>query len=989
MTNGPGQGIFNAFKTIFILEGFFRLKRIEEMSLNRAYATIISLLMIGSILLGAGIGHAITPQMGAVSYTAYYTSSGKEVAPLSSNASVNFTTLAGQTVASLQGPVNKTELDYGNYTVTVPSGLVYVNGQPAVSLGLSELVTVDKPSQSITLSVPIESLVPGTLYVSGLVAGSNATIALETENGLEYYTSTVTANSTGVASLTYYMPSTPFLVSVKQAGNTYLVATELTSGVARITVQPSSTISGIVESVSGAPVKPVYVVAYNSTSSTYSIEKFTTSSFEISLNDYSAYRLFIYSPGYNTSTISQIVPGTVYTVPLSPAQSYIYYNFSLNSTLQGLNISIHYSLGNYTTLPFLANSSVGSLYWQFRLDGITSSSAPQIEQYLLSELGRYTNYTMFVNSNNYNLTSERVVSISIGTSSFSATVNYSYSNTMISPSQNVSISLFTRGTRFTPGSLTYMYSVAYSLQGVALVKSNVSTYTFVSPIEVAPQSTSHWVSLTLGPAKKPIFIDPKISLYWPNQVSTDYILNSTYNNTVFIVPSGISVHYNLSKAFYNPTTASYDISSSKNITWMVNGTVVPQDYGMYNASLTLRGKNMITVKVESASGVYNETNFTVYAYNGTPTVRVSVVVDGKTVTPTSGVYYVPQNTLISMSAYNSSEAVPGTSYMVPLVYSWSLPSFTSTSENITYSFSSPYIKVGLQYGYINVTNIAGVMAHMKLTFHVNDTTPPSAAITLYNATGVVETEPVAGQNTTLSANSTTDPYYPFSQLTFNWTFEYSNGTVAKPGNDSYQIVAGSNTSSWIKVRFLTVDNMIVSLKVTNPSGVSGYDNKTLTMVIDTARIVINGFTVPKPLVQGERATIYVNVSNNGTLEAYNYTITLYVNGVPVATEEYHDLLPGHSANISFTWTPSASGNLPLEFKGSTSSEPAFFANVGAYTKTVSIAPPAYRTPAIIAGVIVVVIVVGYVYYRISSRPREPQRPANKQQEQKKPEQKKK
>ncbi len=270
-------------------------------------------------------------------------------------------------------------------------------------------------------------------------------------------------------------------------------------------------------------------------------------------------------------------------------------------------------------------------------------------------------------------------------------------------------------------------------------------------------------------------------------------------------------------------------------------------------------------------------------------------------------------------------------------------------------------------GYLNVTSVAGTYTNISLSVTVNDTTAPSPVMTLYNATGVSETNPVAGQVTTFSANSSSDPYYKETSLSYNWSVEYANGTKVAPGSSTYAVVGGNMTDSpYVKIQFNTVSGLTMSLNATNPSGVNGTSSRALIMTIATPMIIVQSAYLSTTPDQGSTVTAHVNVSNNGTVNAGSYTISLYVNGKLVTSHSYTNLPVGTTKSVDFNFSSPASGSVTFVFKATNSSEPSFFANTSAYTFTHSVNPPAYKTPLIIVGVIVVIIVISFAYYRLTS-----------------------
>ncbi|HLH86262.1 MAG TPA: CARDB domain-containing protein, partial [Thermoplasmataceae archaeon] len=623
-----------------------------------------------------------------------------------------------------------------------------------------------------------------------------------------------------------------------------------------------------------------------------------------------------------------------------------------------------------------------------------------------------------VNGANYNLSrkSGHLVSGSLTGFHYDAYYNYTGASLNVSDLENgFNVKINTLGTQYTPGSLLYNYVFVYN-NSLGALSSPVSQVTsFLSPINIVPQSTTGFVTLTFTKAQKPFIATPDIVAYWSGQVSNNYFLNNTQNNTIIVVPVGVSVYFNISKGFFNPTTGVNDYQKAKKYVWYENGT--GPSGTSYNSSFSFSSQGLyeLSVNYTSASGISNNTTFWAFAYKGavTPGFYVSygshTVITTNNATSASYTIKVPMLTSVTFSSTNSSSNVtvkshtyPGgksyssATYKVPIITTWIFPGYKNTAATVTQTFKTPYIATNSYVvGYMDLVSVVGIAPKVNITLniYVNDTVPPAPSLVLYNSLGNKVANPVAGQVTTFSANNTTDQYYKFSQLTFFWNITYTNGTVAKPGNSTYQIVGGSNNSTWLKVKFLTLSSLIVSLRVKNPSNATAYSNKTLTMVVSSPRIVVTGVYIPKSMASGSRATVYVTVSNNGTVAAGGFSIVLMVNGKQIASESYSGLSVGQSRNLSFNFTPPASGTYSYEFQAQNSSEPSFFYSYGAYTTKVSINPPAWRTPLVIGVVIVIIVLIGVAYYRISSGPsrsrREQAQQPKKQEEKKKPDEKKK
>ncbi|KAA8922739.1 CARDB domain-containing protein, partial [Thermoplasma sp.] len=697
----------------------------------------------------------------------------------------------------------------------------------------------------------------------------------------------------------------------------------------------------------------------------YTVSHFTNGSFAIYAP--STDIILVESPGYWPYFFTSAQ--NHHTINLTKDVSNVYYNYSISQNLQMLYQNITFQLNNGTAIPnYFANSSVGSLYWQMLFDHITSA---QLIRYFYGLAQNYTSGTFMVNGVYYSITGSPKVTVYSTPDSIKAYVNATYTN-MSSVSGLSTIDVYVYGTQNTPGSIQYNFNVTYHNSSLAVSSSNVPLISSYKYVKISPLSSNTMVKLKLSPVQKPIVSNNSYTLYWKNMVSDNYVLNDNASNAYYVVPLNQTVYLNASTAYFNPVTNSNDYAQA-NFTWSINGTT---EYS-YNVSYKFYDQvNKVSVRVVSPSGGVAYSNFTVIGLSNStvPAVKFSASLNGRTISSTKNYYVsnntylislsVPQSASVSYSFYGSS--LKADSYNVFLMYSWHFPGQTFIGQNVSYAFQHPSIAPGYlnQYAYANITTEVGNVTHVIFHVYVNDTTPPSATFfMMYNGTYIKN--PIAGKSIVLSANNTTDPYYPFSDLKFQWKIEYVNGTVAQPSSTTYTNMTALNMSYAI-IQFNTVNSMIISLNVTNPSGISGYYNKTVSMVVQSPRLVVKSIYSPKAAYQGSSSKVYVNVSNLGTINAYDVNVTLYVNGKVVGSTTVSEIKAGSYYNATVTWVPPTSGKISLYATAEVGNEPSAFVTAGALTQTVSVNPPAYRTPLIVVSVIVVLVVIVYVYYRIRS-----------------------
>ncbi|MEM3675626.1 MAG: CARDB domain-containing protein [Thermoplasmataceae archaeon] len=990
-------------------------------------ALVFAILVIGSAFVFAGTSSAVTPQTGSVTYYVNLTSGGT-FEGFDTGAVLNVSTISGIPVpgmSNLVGHYGTLKLPYGSYFFNISPQYTVASPGTVVTNLTSKFVQVSSSSQTVSINVSFYYTKQVTVNVTGITSG-NALVKFSTPEGFVFQSNVTTGSFKAnlaigniYATVIYGQKSYLSLVTAAEV-STGKVLLNATGGVSRY---------GLVFNQSGSPVSNFNLVVVNYTAGyTYQVYSFSGGYFQISSqNGWAGRSVTLTAPGFkplNLTTYFQ-TGGSSSTVPpqyMSSGMSNVTYIYSLGNDPSYLNLTVYYNITNSTTLPFLPNATIGSLYNQLLADHISPATlSSDIQRYLTNLTGQYTNNTILVDGSNYNLSKKSGLLISSTSSSlnYKATYNYTGGSINVSTLENgFNVKIDTIGTQYLPGQLLYYYVFEYN-KSLGALSSPVSQVTsFISPINITPQAKTGFITLTFTKAQKPVIATSDIVAYWGGQISNNYFLNSSQNNTIIVVPIGTPVNFNVSKGFYNPTTGTNDYQKAK-YKWYENGSLAPGPQTTYNSTFTFssQGIYQLSVNYTSASGISNNTTFWAFAYNGSVTPGFYISYGGhyvlKTNMSTKTEYNIslPMLTDITFSSANSTSNItvpthtyPGGNtytsliYKVPIITTWIFPGYKNTATTVTQNFKTPYIaNDAYQYGYLNLESVVGVSQSSikNITFRitVNDTVAPAPSIAIYNSAGSSVANPIAGQVMTFSANGTTDQYYTFSQLKFFWNITYTNGTVVKPGNSTYQVISGSNTSAWIKVKFLTLTTLIMSLKATNPSNASAYNNKTLTMVVSSPRLVVSGVYIPKSMEAGSRATVYVTVSNNGTVAAGNFTIVLLVNGKQIGSEAYSGLAVGQSRNLSFNFTPPASGTYSYQFEAQNGSEPSFFFSYGSYTLKASINPPAYRTPLIIGVVIVIIVIIGIAYYRFSSGPsrgrKDQVQPTKKQEEKKKPEEKKK
>ncbi len=951
------------------------------------------LVFLASTFAVIGTSNAITPQTGTINYTILDVY-GTHNSTASPSTIMNINTGSGISIKSITGNSGSFSLSYGNYVLTFPTGTYTVPILGTVITNYTQYnLDVNSPSRSLSFNIGVDETMYSTINVRmpGLVY-----LNLSTVSGTPFR-SDVGSSST-FSSFIAYVPEPYFFANVYSDGSSYSYMLKASSSINLTPRALPADIYGKVVNKTGSAINNFNITVIGKDNNYY-VESFTGGNYSLAFNTSNVSYFVFSSQGYSSQQISPTVTSGLLSqnITLSTGSSNISYNYSIGTNPDFLNLSVRFDISNSTALPFFANSSVGSLYWQVKMDNLSSSS---MTTFLSNYAEKYTNNSFFLNGTNYNLTGNAAVKIiSFNPTDLNAYSNFTYKTLGLSRTVNLSkgfnVKLYTKATQYTSGSLFFNYTLNYDAPSMALSSPASVVNTYISPIVLLPQSYSHFVNLVFSTPSKPTVNTSKIDLYWTGMNTyVDYMGTTSNGTPYYVVPLNKSIDFNASAGFFNPATNSNNYADSLNFTWMVGGNYFsPVTTPAYNASYKFSSVGLynISLKFTSGSDRTNSTYIIVYAFNASPTASLNVTFNGKVLLPTSSLssgssksFDVLQSKVMNFSANGSKLPIPASSYYAPLSYHWVLPNYTTTGENITNlpsSFPVPYISSHKdETGYLNVISAAGI-TNITMIMHVNDTTPPVPVATLYNSTNSVISQPTAGKPVTFSANSSYDQYYGASQnLTYHWAFIYSNGTLIKPGNANISVLGGNYNSSAIKVEFYTLSTLTVSLKATNPANISAYSNSTITQIINSPYIIVKNVVLPKSMSSGSSATATVNVTNNGTVAASSFYIELLVNGKVIQSHTYGIINASQTESVHFSFTPPVSGKVSFIFRAGNSSEPAFFAKSGSYSVVSSVGAPSWETPAIIGAVVAVIVVIGVVYYRFSTRGSRPKKNAGNTQQ---------
>ncbi|MHB1493481.1 MAG: CARDB domain-containing protein [Thermoplasmataceae archaeon] len=958
-------------------------------------SVMVLILIIGLLGVSTNSSAYSAPQK-SVSLTFTYDLNGNEVAQLS-GVQTSISMVGGAySSTSTANPVSDM-LTYGNYTLNVQPSFVTIPGiGKVISNGTQENFAVNAgSSSSLNILVPVTQTFLTNVSLSGLVSGESANLTFLTQSGFAFYSTTASSG------FTTYLPHGVFYVNVNYLGTQFNILENNKVNSINVSLSSTQAAFGNVQTTSNSTINSFTAVLFNKVTDKYSTQNFNSGSYRIITNQsWSDLVLMIYAPGFAPTVVSKPVGNGLQTVTLYPSSSNIFVNYSLSSNLRTITMNLSLQLFNDSAISFLQNSSVGSIYYQELLDG--GLFVKDLSAYVNDTIQNNTQNSLLINGNYYNLSKMTQINFKVNSNSAFDNITATYTNGLMNTSgyQNMKIKLYGIGTSAVSGSINHQYFIKYQNNSYSLSTASVTT-TYGNPFQIYPVSSSQWINLAFSQAKKPFFINSQMSLSWKNMVSQSYTLNSTEKNTIFVAPANVNVTVNLSNAFYNPVNQKYDYNSpNTSFIWNVSENATAyKDYTTKSVTINLApGSHTVFLNGTSSSGFYNTTSFIIYAVNSSvhqPVVnftysylnsngiKVHKEVNRTSLTSNLTYYFsVPQSTQISFTSDNSSLnlMINGSNYKVPLVVNWSFTnSYKTQGTSASYAFSKPTIPVN---GYsnrqnvsINVTSVALSTLNITLKVFVNDTTPPTPQITIMNSAAKNITAPVASNVTILSANYSTDQYYGAvtnaslsSEWKYNWTFMNINSTADKQSSSTYEIVGGNASGSWIAVKFLNLSRVIVSLKLTNPSNISAYNNHTVNIIVKSPRLVVQNIYFTGSFQAGISKTIYVKIENIGTQTANNFTVYLFASGSMVANQAFtnKNLSVNSTVNVSITWTPSTAGTVSLVVNVSALNQPGFVSNLGEYSTDVNVASSPYNVPIIIGSVIAIIVVVGLIYYRVTA-----------------------
>ena len=942
-------------------------------------AVLIALFLVGMMNL-ASVSSATAPQSSHVNMGIYLYSGGSQIGFLN-NPTVYINSTAGSNSQTVVGSTQNVTLNYGTYFFTVMPTTTTLHGQVYYTDKQTFTVTVGSPLLDVSKNISGISASYSTVNLSGL-NGQAATIQFSTLGGYMFDQKTTNASSfkaylpsTGDFYVNSYFSSTSngllSQVAVLASGN--LLSLDLST-------KALNYFGSVYDVKTGQSLNGFNVIAYNSSTTSYTTLGFGGNTFSVSAPTGTSFVLA--AKGYSPMLVS-----SANSYGLTQSSSYVYTNYSLGKNLQNVTITTHYAIQG-TAFPGFSDAGVSYLPYQEAIANanVSTNFTTALKNFLVQSISSNTYGTFMVNGTYYNVNnSDNIVSVHVTSNSVNAYVTSVYHNSSMTSKNytGMSLSIFMKGYSNTPSAVKYLSYVKYNNSNVS-VTSGSTQITYGNPFEIYPVVSSSTVLIKFGHIQKPTFVNANLVVYYQGIKTTDSILNSSSKNAVIAVPLNQNFSLNISNAFYNPVNGKYEYNNpGVSFSWNVSGKAYNVTGKDYNVSFKLSQQiTNVVITGTSSSGFTNVTNITFIAEGSTftPFLNLSYTQNGQshTINATTTSIKVNQDQTVTFDASKSSLNLSylKSKYSLSLFYNWSLPNYTASGSVINYKFVNPSITAGMEFVYVNITSSVNSTLHSSLMVYVNDTTPPTPTVTLQNSTHSNVSSILAGSSMILTANYTTSKYYSFSQITFNWTFRYANGTIVTPslnGASGNVTILGYNSSAkdwnssnWIMVEFNTLGNMHVGLKASNPNA-TAYSNQSYSPSYTGPELLVSGLVYSGSFTQGTSKELSVNVTNNAKVVAKNITIYAYGGTSLIGSQTYVGVNLGKNVTRTFTVnvTIGNSGSTNISVQAGTSGQPSFVQVGGQYTATVSVGASSYKLVYVVAAIILILLIFGLIYYRIT------------------------
>jgi len=696
------------------------------------------------------------------------------------------------------------------------------------------------------------------------------------------------------------------------------------------------------------------------------------------------YNLVVDAPGANAYMQAVTVAGSsvALTIPNLPPQTQrtelVSIAFGADYGSFSLNVNTTWAYDN--AYPGLMYNDMGSLRMQVDIalgDGNGVLSVGEVSAFY----AKVNNYgTQYVSSNGLVLVNDTVFVSALTTTGFSMDlaagsvastdgVNYTYScqytaHTAIDVGAPKYVANLTA--KYDTDLVNYSYAIApdtdYELtHNSSTTRVNTTGYlsVLVDPSKVTgggQEVVELWLELSVRPIAKAGFVTGQpyaYAVYEDLNVTRYYV--SVGNETNLTVSGSSDPNGNPLTYTWNFGDGSGTVNTT-NTTW-------PHTYAAASAART------VNLTVTDMAGLVNWSEVVVYCDNQKP--RPDISVRNVTVNTTDNSIAIDQRQVVwfngTLSADDAFAAGDGlglihhyeVEYGDGNVSSWVLWSANEKNVSHSYERSGPYTLV------LNVTDVVGHWANTTMTIRVNDTSAPLVSFTAKNETWgstLVESTLVH-----FDANDTTDNVDVRDNLYFSWDFgdgNWTNGTGA--------------AGAWnVTHNYTKVGSYIVRLNVTDKSDNYQAQAKNVQIVsgprpnmrIDTV------YFDPEVFTEGKSGWIYVNMTNTGSANATQITLTFYyetasgtekvigtstditLNGTAVTLVQ-----PGQQVQAKFSWSPGAKGTYTIKVNVTSSEQLQEHQYLMSGDKALKVNEAGWKKVALWGGVAAVIILVPLLLY---------------------------
>ncbi len=969
----------------------------------------IAVLLLSAIFL-AGAASALEPETGDMRFVVIYKDVNTGDSDFLPDVDVMLFDMDGNYVASSvsqsNGIVTFNDVVYGNYVIktegTVKGNYFYSKAYEAVKFDSTGIYTLDG-TEFKSLNVDRYAL-ENELNVTVVNGGTNieSTVTLYFQ-GVRIGSSATYFNDTGVyLTALLYAPSgeVTMKVTYEDGGVMKSVYREYTiTGNQNITVDVAAShkIWGIVYDAStGMPVgTDVHITLINTTTGAFKTLSFQGGPFSFYLADL-GYKVIITADGYGiaTYTASQLSQSTPEDIWLPSVTNNFGYTVDISDNFQWINVTYTRDITNETVLYSLPYNDTGVLYYQLKFLGKDNTF---LENYLANDYKNYTSDFITVDGNVYEIAAHTYTwtPVDPANEEFTITLTLSYKNTEISKDSllsdgKINLDIYAQGDSYMGAKNVYTYTInlpsdmerSNEITG-ATVENYVGSIT-ITNVETSP------LTLVLKERKNPeMRLDPHNFVFgWENMPENNFIVNQSSDNYTIVVPAGKDVWFNASSMVFDVVRGLVD-EENTTYTWLVDGNQQFSGMGVYNVTLSFAtGKHVLQIKAMDVGENTNVTNVTVLADSYFPTVNINMKfptgeelgtimvndafnqIDYNITGSTGAVNIVNYTAIIPVElvlnesqevVYDASSTVDtynGTAVVdLPVTAEWNFSGELTTGLNKTYAFDVPS-RAGNFWINVTFTDAVNNSVTIKLKVVVKDITPPVPKVNITVA-GEETHEVKEGENITFDATSSYDPDNG-TIVSYNWTIMDSDYNVLNETSDLFEFVNGTFTSANITLKFNRYGTYYVILNVTDADG--NYKELNNTIVVTPVRpdLAVSDVEIQGDRVEDKEISFVVNVTNNGNANASVYYIIILVDGKEVENYTFYNLTAGGYAVNTVKHVFKDPNNYTVTIKVYTPDEPSTYLSDNEKEMTVKIEQAPWKTPAMVLGVIAVIILLAYL-----------------------------